>query len=52
MQNRRFVLRPIMDIEPSLLPPGWKQNVAETLEKCDDDGVVVPLSKHPWSPIV
>ena len=37
LQNRRFVLVPLVEIDPELLHPVLKKTVAELLEECPDN---------------
>jgi len=37
MQNRRFVLIPIAEIDPTLQHPVLKKTIAELLEECPDN---------------
>ncbi len=32
MKERRFVLQPLADLAPGVVPPGWETSVAQTLE--------------------
>jgi 2-amino-4-hydroxy-6-hydroxymethyldihydropteridine diphosphokinase len=37
MQNRRFVLVPLAEIDPTLQHPVLKKTIAELLEECPDN---------------
>lgn len=41
MFDRRFVLQPLADIRPELVPPGWPCSVAERLGQLPADGVAL-----------
>ncbi|HEX6849356.1 MAG TPA: 2-amino-4-hydroxy-6-hydroxymethyldihydropteridine diphosphokinase [Chitinophagaceae bacterium] len=44
MQNRRFVLVPLAEIDPSLQHPVMKKTIAELLEECPDNLAVRKIS--------
>lgn len=48
IQARRFVLAPLFDLAPDLVPPGWQMNVEEALRVCEDHGAVNPVSGGHW----
>ena len=37
--ERNFVLRPLADLDPARLPPGWTRSVAEALAALGEDGL-------------
>jgi len=44
LQNRRFVLVPLVEIDPELLHPVLKKTVAELLEECPDNLEVTKIT--------
>ncbi len=40
MHKRNFVLVPLSDLAPDLIPPGWSVTILKALEQCEDDGEV------------
>lgn len=48
MDRRRFVLAPLSDLAPELVPPGWTRTVQQQLERLDDDGPVEAVTDGPW----
>lgn len=43
MRERTFVLAPLRDLAPDLVPPGWEKTVLQTLEQRPDREAAVPL---------
>jgi len=43
MHNRRFVLKPLMDIIPNFIHPNFKKSIADLLQACKD-----PLAVNQW----
>jgi 2-amino-4-hydroxy-6-hydroxymethyldihydropteridine diphosphokinase len=39
MVERRFVLEPLTELAPDLIPPGWSATIIETLEPLPSEGV-------------
>jgi len=37
--ERNFVLRPLVDLDPARVPPGWTRSVAEALAALGEDGL-------------
>ena len=48
MAVRRFVLAPLFDLAPDLVPPGWEITIEEALRVCEDHGAVTPVSGGHW----
>jgi 2-amino-4-hydroxy-6-hydroxymethyldihydropteridine diphosphokinase len=46
-QSRKFVLKPLADIQPDLVLPGWTKTVTELLSEVQSSGEVVPFG-HKW----
>lgn len=40
MQNRKFVLQPMCDLNPKFLHPVFEKRMEELLENCNDEGVI------------
>ena len=49
MQNRRFVLQPLMDIIPDFIHPILNKSIKALLEDCEDPLEVVVWKKNPSS---
>lgn len=57
MQNRQFVLRPLLDLDPSFKHPKLKKNISQLLEACQDKSnltklakwLINPSSRYNWS---
>lgn len=50
--ERRFVLQPLADIDPTLRVPGHNATVAELLATCPDDAILTrlnPTTDQPWA---
>ena len=46
MHSRKFVLRPLADIQPSLILPGQQKTVNELLQKLDESGNIVRFANE------
>jgi len=46
LEQRTFVLAPLADLAPNLVPPGWRKTVRETLEGRTDSDTVSPLDER------
>ncbi len=45
MQNRKFVLVPLMDLDPQIFHPVLKKNMAQLLDDCEDESSVIEEGK-------
>ena len=50
LQERRFVLEPLCELNPELVHPILNQTVAELLASCEDRGLVRRLPEAPLVP--
>ncbi|MDP8206644.1 MAG: 2-amino-4-hydroxy-6-hydroxymethyldihydropteridine diphosphokinase [Candidatus Electryonea clarkiae] len=48
IEKRKFVLFPLADLAPEIIPTNWTKTIIETKEKCEDRSKVEALTHHAW----